>query len=244
MGKFKVLRKADGDTVTDPNAADPSASLAVDPSVASADGLNGADIPDLMKQIQDSLATSKATHAQQNQAAKDYLIRMQSGPSAGERLMQIGSSLVAPMQMRGLAGMLNNVGPVMAKQAADVRTAADDRAKQLMLLQRQYGTDTLADDKEALNYSLKIAQLKAAQEAKLAAAGNAKVWDTTLGRFIPKSGDAVIHNRVTNGKKVLDYASGNMGVQNPDGTFDVYSPADVLIGHANANGDPINGSPQ
>ena len=189
MGKFKVLRKAGGDTVdgddatTAPDTADSTSSLAVDPSVASADGLDPADIPALLKAQRDYMTQAQATHAQQHQDAMDYLTRLQAGPSAGERLMQIGSSLVAPMQMRGLAGMLNNVGPVMTKQAADARTAQDERNKQMLLLQRQYGTDTLGDTKEGLTFSVDIAKLRQqAMMQRMAMAGKMlPQWKQNIG---------------------------------------------------------------
>jgi hypothetical protein len=67
-----------------------------------------------------------------------------SGPSASERLYQLSAALARPTRRgSGVAGVMENLSPVMAAQSAARRTAADEqRDLELRYLQGRMGAST------------------------------------------------------------------------------------------------------
>jgi hypothetical protein len=67
---------------------------------------------------------------------REEILARRAGPSASERLYQLGAALMAPTSVRGFSGTMNNVLPVLQQQAKDVREGKENRADALSKLEQ------------------------------------------------------------------------------------------------------------
>ena len=91
-------------------------------------------------------ALIEAPQREKLEAYTKALRERQAGPSAGERLLALGSAFFQPTPYRGVAGTLSNVAPVLAEQMKAARAAKE------------------AQDELALKYDLDMAKMTAEEK--------------------------------------------------------------------------------
>lgn len=214
-----------------PNAGMPSwGSLAVAPGATP-------EMQGLQQQTLELQQRQMALRQKQFDDAKALLMQQRAGPGVSERLYQLSAALAAPMYGRGgVSGLMNNLAPMMARQRTETRVGEEGRAKELLGMQQKYDTGTLEGEKDILDYKYKLAELarKSGQTQV--------VWSEKLQRFVPKNTIAVIGRGTLDGAPTLHYNTGDVGVQQPDGTYAVYDAGGTLIGKADNQGRPVNGA--
>ena len=118
---------------------------------------------------------------------REEILARRAGPSASERLYQLGAALMAPTSVRGFSGTMNNVLPVLQQQAKDVREGKENRADALSKLEQAQLAARQGLLGQEINTEVALARLNAAQnKPKNPYAG--AVWDTDAKQWVMRPG--------------------------------------------------------
>ena len=115
---------------------------------------------------------------------REEILARRAGPSASERLYQLGAALMAPTSVRGFSGTMNNVLPVLQQQAKDVREGKENRADALSKLEQAQLAARQGLLGQELTTDIALARINAAQNK----AGEAKFDALTGGGYQQRPG--------------------------------------------------------
>lgn len=132
------------------------------------DGLSvSADFATRMGDVQRAAAAAQAKQdqywASQLQAATQRLQQQQITPSLAERLFSLSAAFAQPSRVKGFAGTMGNVMPVLASQLGEQREARIAHDQQIEALRAKYMEQQFAGQQRG--FANQIAALKAGAQA-------------------------------------------------------------------------------
>lgn len=126
--------------------------------------------------------------AAQQQAFYDRIAKQleeRRGPSTAEQLFQLSAALAAPTTVRGFSGVLNNVMPVLQKQAQAQREGATSREDALTALQLQQMQAAQGLTGQEVAYRTAVAKLAGANQNKIQLGADSALHEVPKDAYRP-----------------------------------------------------------
>lgn len=151
------------------------------------------------------------------------IIARNQGPSTSEQLFALSKALLAPRYHRGIAGTIGKISGAFGDIGEAERAARMAREEQLSKFDEVYGS-------KLAGLGTRRAQT-AADLVKTAATLNKPrdpgVWDSTLGRFVPKDRPVAVKSGVLQGRKIVSYSDGTSRLYGAGGNPKAYEVLDA-----------------
>lgn len=117
-------------------------------------------IGQLQREMVDAQKRASMIRKQQLAAATEALRTRRMGPSTAEQLFALSAAFASPSRVRGFAGVMGNVMPVLGQMAAAQRTGTTEREDKLRELQTAYQNEEISGEQGSI--AQRLALLKAA----------------------------------------------------------------------------------
>lgn len=164
------------------------------------------------------------------QGTQALMAKRQQGMQASD-WFRLSAAFAAPQRLRGFAGMMDNVMPVIADMTASREEADRGRASALAALQNKYDEDSIKARTAATTARTGISEKLAAERAADARANapDKGTWDTTTQRWVYRDKPSQTENHiVVAGTPYHQWTDGKYRRINADGSHTVF----VLEGNA------------
>jgi hypothetical protein len=165
----------------------------------------------------------EASAKERYEAARARIEARNQGPSTSEQLFAISQALLAPRKYRGIAGTIGKISGAFGDISSAQRKAQMSREEQLAQLEDAYAGTTAGFGTQRARTAADLVK-SAGQFMKPRDPG---VWDTALGRFVPKDRPVAIKSGVLEGRKIVSYSDGTSRLYGAGGNPKAYEVLDA-----------------
>lgn len=146
-----------------------------------------------------------------------------AGMSQSEKLFAISQALLAPRKYRGIAGTIGKLSGAFGDIAEADRKARLAREAELERFRNSYLSGVA--DRGVTSARTAAELVKTA--ATLSKPRDPGVWDSNLGRYVPKDRPVAIKSGVLQGRKIVSYSDGTSRLYGAGGNPKAYEVLDA-----------------
>lgn len=168
-------------------------------------------------------SAERATKKKLYEEAQKRIAERNAGPSTSEQLFALSRALLAPRKYRGIAGTIGKISGAFGDIDQAQRRAEMAREDELAKLRDTY----LGDLAEAGTRGARTAAELVRVGASLSKPRDPGVWDSTLGRFVPKDRPVAVKSGILQGRKIVSYSDGTSRLYGAGGNPKAYEVLDA-----------------
>ena len=151
------------------------------------------------------------------------IIARNQGPSTSEQLFALSRALLAPRYHRGIAGTIGKISGAFGDIGEAERAARMAREEQLSKFDEVYGSKLAGLGTRRAQTAAELVKTA----ATLSKPRDPGVWDSSLGRFVPKDRPVAVKSGVLQGRKIVSYSDGTSRLYGAGGNPKAYEVLDA-----------------